>query len=376
VSATIKESVPDATMITMFKPYVSERVAPALAEILKTSWIGQGPAVDKVEGKFEKLFGSFGALTLNSCTSALHLALILANVKENDEVITTPMTCSATNMPILYEKAKPVFADIQRLSLNIDPKDIKKKLTPKTKAIIVVDWGGEPCDMDEILEIAKDAKVSVIEDAAHALGAKYKAKYIGAVSDFTCFSFQAIKQITTVDGGILTCKDKDAYKRGKLLRWYGIDRNFKGDIYWKFKVEEAGFKYHMNDVTATMLSIQLDDLEKVNSRRREIVKRYRESLNNISGLTLLEKKPDRESGNWLFTILVERRDDFTKMLKDNDIEAHMVHVRCDVYPIFGGKRLNLPAMNEVEPKYVSIPLHQGLTDDEVDKVIKTIKKGW
>ena len=132
----------------------------------------------------------------------------------------------------------------------------------------------------------------------------------------------------------------------------------------------------MNDVTATMLSIQLDDLEKVNSRRREIVKRYRESLNNISGLTLLEKKPDRESGNWLFTILVERRDDFTKMLKDNDIEAHMVHVRCDVYPIFGGKRLNLPAMNEVEPKYVSIPLHQGLTDDEVDKVIKTIKKGW
>ncbi len=364
-------------MITMFKPYVSEKVTPALTEILKTSWIGQGPAVDRVEKKFEKLFGTFAALTLNSCTSALHLALILANVKDGDEVITTPMTCSATNIPILYERAKAVFADIEKSSLNIDPKDIKKKLTPKTKAIVVVDWGGEPCDMDDILAIAKEAKVAVIEDAAHALGAKYKGKYIGAVSDFTCFSFQAIKQITTVDGGILTCKSDDAYKRGKLLRWYGIDRNFTGDIYWKFKVEEAGFKYHMNDVTATMLSIQLDDLDKVNSRRREIVKRYRESLKDVKGLTLLEKKPDRESGNWLFTVLVERRDDFTKMMRENGIETHMVHVRCDVYPIFGGKRLDhLPAMNEVEPKYISIPLHQGLSDDDVDKVVKTIKKGW
>lgn len=363
-------------MITMFKPYVSEKVAPALTEILKTSWIGQGVAVDKVEKKFENMFGTFGVLTLNSCTSAIHLALVLSNVNDGDEVITTPMTCSATNVPILYQRAKPVFADIQKTSLNIDPKDIKKKITSKTKAILVVHWGGEPCDMDEILAIAKEKNIPVIEDAAHALGAKYKGKYIGAISDFTCFSFQAIKQITTVDGGILTCKDEKAYKRGKLLRWYGIDRTFTGDIYWKFKVEEAGFKYHMNDVTATMLSIQLDDLEKVNARRRAIVERYRRSLNNVTGLTLLDKKQDRESGNWLFTILVDRREDFGKMMKSNGIETHMVHVRCDVYPVFGGKRLNLPAMNEVEPKYVSIPLHQGLSDEEVDKVIATIKKGW
>ncbi|MDP3788805.1 MAG: DegT/DnrJ/EryC1/StrS family aminotransferase, partial [Candidatus Omnitrophota bacterium] len=253
---------------------------------------------------------------------------------------------------------------------------IRKKITPKTKAIMVFHWGGEPCDMDEISAIAKERNIPVIEDAAHALGAKYKGKYIGAVSDFTCFSFQAIKQITTIDGGMLTVRDEKAYKRGKLLRWYGIDRTFTGDIYWKFKVEEAGFKYHMNDVTATMLSIQLDDLEKVNSRRRAITDRYRESLNNVPGLMLLEKKADRESGNWLFTVLVERRDDFAKMMKSNEIETHMVHVRCDVYPIFGGKRLDLPAMNEVEPEYISIPLHQGLSDEEADKVIKTIKKGW
>ena len=363
-------------MIRMFKPCMSEKAGPAVAEILKTTWIGQGPVVDRVEKKFEKMFNAAGALTLNSCTSAIHLALILANVEERDEVITTPMTCSATNIPILYQKAKPVFADIQRTSLNIDPQSIREKLSPKTKAIMVVHWGGEPCDMDEILQMAEEREIPVIEDAAHALGATYKGKYIGAVSDFTCFSFQAIKQITSVDGGILTCKDSQAYKRGKLLRWYGIDRTFKGDIYWKFKVEEAGFKYHMNDVTATILSVQLDELHNVNARRREIVNHYRESFKNIPGLTMLEKKKDRESGDWLFTVLVERREDFIKMMKDNGIETHMVHIRCDVYPIFGGKRLDLPAMNEVEPKYVSIPLHLGLTDEDLDKIITTIKKGW
>jgi len=363
-------------MIRMFKPYVSERVAPAVAEILKTDWIGQGPAVDNVEKKFERMFDFSGALTLHSCTAALHLALILAGVGRGDEVITTPMTCSATNIPILYMGAKAVFADIQKTSLNIDPKSVREKLSDRTKAILVVHWGGEPCDMDEILSIAAERNLAVIEDAAHALGAEYKGKSIGAVSHFTCFSFQAIKQITSVDGGMLVCRDRAAYERGKLLRWYGIDRNFKGDIYWKFKVEEAGFKYHMNDVTATMLSIQLDDLRAVNARRAEIVKRYREALSGVPGLMMLEKKPDRKSGNWLFTVLVERREDFIKAMRQRGVDTHMVHIRCDVYPIFGGKRLMLPAMNEVEPKYVSIPLHSGLTDDEVAQVIGAIKKGW
>jgi len=363
-------------MIRMFRPYMSEKVGPAVAEILNTTWIGQGPAVDRVEKKFEKMFDAYSPLTVNSGTSALHLALILSNVKEGDEVITTPMTCSATNVPILHQKARPVFADICKTTLNIDPKSIRKKLSPKTKAIMVVHWAGNPCDMDEILEIAQERNVPVIEDAAHAVGARYKGKHIGAVGNFTCFSFQAIKQITSVDGGILTCKDAQAYKRGKLLRWYGIDRAFKGDIYWKFKVEEAGFKYHMNDVTATILSIQLDDLDSVNARRRQIADRYRESFSDIEGLTMLEQKDDRKSANWLFTILVKRREDFIKMMKANDIETHMVHVRCDVYPIFGGTRQDLPTMDEVEPEYVSIPLHLGLTDDDVDKIINAIRKGW
>jgi len=356
---------------------MSEKVLPALGEVLKTRWIGQGPKVDEAEEKFGRMFDVPYVVTLNSCTSALHLALVLSGVSEGDEVITTPMTCSATNIPILYCKGKAVFADIQPYTLNIDPKDIEKRITKKTKAILIVHWAGYPCDMDEIMVIAKKHKLAVIEDAAHAMGASYKNKNIGTIGDFTCFSLQAIKQITTGDGGILTVKNKDIDKRARLLRWYGLDRKFKGDIYWKYQIKEFGYKYHMNDIAAAMLVVQLDDLSKISKRRQEIVDRYRKDLNGVPGLTLLENKSDRKSGNWLFTLRVKNRENFTEKLRQNEIESHMVHVRCDIYPIFGGKRHDdLPIMNQVEPEYVSIPLHCNLTDDDVAKVIKVIKNGW
>ncbi|MFA6410049.1 MAG: DegT/DnrJ/EryC1/StrS family aminotransferase, partial [Candidatus Buchananbacteria bacterium] len=313
-------------MITMFWPYVPKEAIDVITEILKTRWIGQGPKVDEVEKKFSQQFNIPYSVTVNSGTAALHLALKLAGVEENDEVITTPMTCTATNIPILYSKSKAIFADIQAGSMNIDPEDIKRKITPKTKAIMVVHWAGYPCDMAEIMAIAKDHNLRVIEDAAHALAARYQDKYIGAVSDFTCFSFQAIKQITSIDGGMLTMKNEAESKRAKILRWYGIDREFKGDIYWKYQIKEIGYKYHMNDVTAAILDVQLDKIEAVAKRRKEIADQYLSGLKNVAGLTLLERKPGRESGNWLFTIQVQKRDDFQKKLADNDIESHMVHV--------------------------------------------------
>jgi len=362
--------------IVMFWPYMSPRVIKGLSKVLKTRWIGQGPKVEEVERKFSNMYKLPYVVSVNNCTAAMHLSLILAEVKDGDEVITTPMTCSATNIPILYCRGKAVFADIQEDTLNIDPRSIEQKITKKTKAIIAVHWAGYPCDMDEILKIAKRHNLCVIEDAAHALGAYYRGRRIGSISDFTCFSFQAIKQITSVDGGILTVKSRDNYKRAKLLRWYGIDREFVGDIYQKFNVKEFGYKYHMNDMTAAMLIVQLDDLPKVLARREKIVKIYRKNLNNVAGLELLESKDDRISGNWLFTIKVKNRKGFIEKLHQNQIESHMCHIRCDVYPIFGGKRLDLPAMNKVENKYVSIPLHTKLTDDDVSRVIKVIRGGW
>ncbi len=366
-----------SSTITMFWPYVSEKVAPAIAETLKTRWIGQGPKVEAAELKFSKMFNMPYVVTVNSCTSALHLALILAGIDDGDEVVTTPMTCAATNTPILYCKAKAVFADIQSSTLNIDPKDIEKKITQKTKAIIVVHWGGYPCDMDEIMAIAKRHKIAVIEDAAHALGASYKGNNIGTIGDYTCFSFQAIKQITTGDGGILTVKDERISKQAKLLRWYGIDRGFKSDTYWKYLIKEIGYKYGMNDIAAAMLIVQLDDLPEILKRRRAIAKRYREELAAIPGLTLLENKPDRQSGNWLFTVRTKNRDAFQNKLNNCGIESSMVHVRCDISPIFGGERQKgLPVLDEAEAEYISIPLHCKLTDDDVGKIINVIKSGW
>ena len=363
-------------MITLFWPYVSERTSQAVAEVLKTSWIGQGPAVDALEKKFENLFRIPHAVTVNSCTSAIHLSLILSGVKDGDEVITTPMTCSATNIPILYCRAKAVFADIEPQTLNLDPQSVAKKVTPKTRAILAVHWGGQPCDMAALHDIAKKHRLPVIEDAAHALGATYQGKSIGAVSDFTCFSFQAIKQITSGDGGMLTALSPDQAHHAKILRWYGMDRNFKGSFYDKHCIAEVGYKYHMNDIVATMASTQLDDLPALAARRNAVAARYRKELSGVSGLTLLEEKKDRTSGNWLFTLRVQNREKFIQHLLDHEIESHLVHVRCDIFPIFGGKRLDLPNMNAAEKEYVSIPLHNHLTDDDVTKVIQTIRQGW
>ena len=362
-------------MITLFWPYISKSVMKPLSKVLASRWIGQGPKVNELEYKFAKMYSIPHVLSVNNCTSAIHLALILSGVKDADEVITTPLTCAATNIPILYQRARPVFADIQKDTLNIDPESVERKITGKTKAIMVVHWSGYPCDMDEISRIAKKHNLAVIEDAAHALGASYHGKYIGSISDYTCFSFQAIKQITSGDGGILTTRLKTAFKRAKLLRWYGINRELGVAKQWKY-VKEAGYKYHMNDIAASILIAQLKDLPGLLRRREQIAKFYSENLRNIPGVKLRFQKPDRISGNWLFCLLVEKRADFIRKLKENNIESGPVHLRCDIYPVFGGKRLNLPGMNFVEPKYVSIPLHTRLSDADVGKIVRVIKSGW
>lgn len=362
--------------ISLFWPFVSPRVAPALQQVLETRWIGQGPLVDRVEEVFYRRFAVPHAVAVNSCTAALHLALILAGVQEGDDVLTTPLTCYATIAPILYQRARPVFADINPETLNIDPASIEQNITDRTRAILVVHWGGEPCDMDEIHAIASERGIPVIEDAAHALGATYRGRAIGGISPLTCFSFQAIKMLTTGDGGMLATLSAEHATRARRLRWYGIDRGFEGDIYEKFQIRELGYKYHMNDLAAAMLIVQLEELTQVLERRRQLVERYRESLKDIDGIDLLAKPGDRESANWLFIILVDRRADFQRRLKAAGIETSLVHIRCDLYPIVGGTRQELPGMNAIEPRYVALPLHHRLSDEDLEYILDTIHKGW
>jgi len=303
----------------------------------------------------------------------------MAGVKACDEVITTAQTMMATSHVILAQQAKPVFADVQYDTGNIDPNDIERRITPRTKAISVVHWAGYPCDMDEVKQIAGRHGLAVIEDAAHALGASYRGKPIGTISDYTCFSFQAIKHVTTGDGGMLSVLTQAKYEEARRRRWYGLDRDKRvpsplGEAI--FNVTEVGYKAHMNDIAAAMGLEHLKEFDRIFARRHKIARHYREELANVPGLKLFRQDSDREHGYWLFPVHVENRLDFISALKGRSIEASVVHLRIDRNEIFGGLRTDLPHLDRFTETQVCIPLHAELTDADVDAVVAAIKRGW
>ena len=231
--------------IVLFYPNVPKKAIAAVTEVLQSRWIGQGPRVAQFEQEFTKRFAGQGtSLAVGSGTDALHLAYILSGLKEGDEVITPVFTCTATSIPFLYMGVKIRFADVDPETLNINVKHVRELINEKTKAIVCVHYGGLPCDMDELLAIAKEYNIPVVEDAAHALGATYKGKKIGEISDFTMFSFQAIKHITTGDGGMLVVKDPSLVAQAERIRWFGIDRSNKQKGTWENDIWEVGYKYH------------------------------------------------------------------------------------------------------------------------------------
>lgn len=365
--------------IRMFSPYVSKRAGSAVNKVLKSKYLGEGPVVKEFEKKFSELIGAKYPVAVNSGTAALHLAVVMAGVKPGDEVITTAQTMMATSHVILAQYAKPVFADIQYETGNINPNDIENRITKKTKAIIPVHWTGYPCDMDEIHEIAEKHNLPVIEDAAHALGAFYKGKSIGTISPYTCFSFQAIKHVTTADGGMLCLDSMEKYYEARRKRWYGIDRdNRKSSILGEpeWNVNEIGFKYHMNDFSAALGLENLKELKSILKRRVEIAQRYEEELSKIKGIKLFERKPNRRSANWLFSMHVERRLDFLKMMLKKGIEASVVHNRIDTNDAFGPLRKDLKQLARFTETHVSLPLHNYLSNGDMDYILKCIRSGW
>jgi len=251
--------------ISFFNTYIAPDAHIKINDVLSTTLLSEGKLVSKFELELASTLKIKNVVALNSGTSALHLALILAGVGEGDEVILPAQTFIASGLAIRYVKGTPVFADIQYLTGNIDPNSIRKKITNKTKAIMVVHWAGYPCDMIEIREIANEYGIPVIEDAAHALGASYKNTPIGAISEITCFSFQAIKHLTTGDGGGLAITDEKMMKVAKKLRWFGIDRasspmDFLGERI--YDADQIGFKYHMNDYAAALGKTRVTVTEK------------------------------------------------------------------------------------------------------------------
>lgn len=369
--------------IPLFKVYMADEIDAPLLEVLHSGWIGEGPKVEKFEENLKNYFGNPYLSTVNNGTAALHLAYHMAlypdgpktsHVDTNAEIITTAITCTATNTPIINNGAKLVWADVDPLTGNIDPKDIERKISKNTKAIAMVHWGGNPCLIDEINEIAHKYNIKTVEDAAHGIGMWYKNKPVGNASDYTCISLQAIKSITSVDGGILMMKDQKSYDRAMLLRWYGIDRTRKEgvDLRCEIDVEEAGYKFHMNDVAAIIGDTNFKHLNEIVNRHRENAEYYDEVFADCDRITVAPENPDGKSSYWLYTIHVPNRDDVMKKLNEAGIMASKVHSRNDTHSMFNEYRTELPNSEKFNATHLCIPVGWWVTDEDREYIAEKV----
>lgn len=364
---------PPGKQIPLFKVFMPETVKEPLLKTLFSGYIGQGAKVEEFEKELGKLIGNKNVLTVNSGTSALTLAYHMCLDEPGDEVITTPMTCAATNVPIINTKqGKIVWADINPKTGLINPSDLERKITRKTKAIVMVHWGGNPCNIDRINKIAKKYNLKTIEDAAHSLGVLYKGRCLGNnTSDFVVYSLQAIKHINTIDGGILVCKNIKDYKRAKLLRWYGIDRKDKTkDFRCEEDILEAGYKFHMNDVSATIGIEMLQYLKLILEKHQENAKFYNENLK----VDYVQENPDGKSVYWLYTILLpkHKRDRFIKYMLKNGVLVSKVHVRNDIHTTFKKFKSSLPGVHKFNSRHCCIPVGWWVTEKEREKIAKLV----
>ena len=374
----MKRSISEDNPAVLFYPYVPSEALDKVQSVLESRWIGQGPLVDKFEEEFEKFIGQGRAIAVGSGTDALHLAYLLADIGPGDEVICPVFTCTATNIPLLYLGAVPVFADINPQTMNICPKSIRSLITEKTKAIVTVDYGGLPCEYREIQQIAREYGLRIIDDAAHAIGGRYHESPIGLLADFTTYSFQAIKHITTGDGGLLFIKDESLLDKARRIRWFGIDRKAKFAGIWANDIKEVGYKYQMTDIGAAMGLAGLSRLDHVLSHRRNLLKTYEKELSGITGVynVGINNQENIFHAAWLHTILVDHREDLQKKLSQYHIESGQVHFRNDMYSIFGTRRDYLTNMDELESKYLVLPLHMRITEENVSDICQVIKSGW
>jgi perosamine synthetase len=363
--------------IVLFYPHVPRKAKEYVCDTLDSRWIGQGPKVDRFEPAFRSKFGFGGpCVAVGAGTDALHLSYLLAGIERGDEVLTPVFTCAATNIPLLHIGAKIKFVDVDPRTLNISIPDLKAKISEKTKAVVCVHYGGLPCDLDSIRAIASEYGVPVIEDAAQALGGAYKGVPIGAASDFAVFSFQAIKHLTTGNGGMLTFGDAGAEERARRLRWFGIDRVRKQKGIWENDIVEVGYKYEMTDIEAAIGLAGLEEFDEIIAFRRSLYGRYLQNLKGNGDITIVDDfNPEKGHAAWLFSVLVERRVDCQLKLRSRSIESGQVHFRNDRYSIFNCTEM-FPAMDSIDDNYLVLPLHTRMSLEDVDRICEVLGEGW
>jgi len=362
-------------MLPLFRVHMPETVLESVNKTLLSGYIGQGPKVEEFEKALVPWVGSPNGLTVNSCTAALRLAMRLAGVGPGTEVISSPVTCVASNSPILEQYADIVWGDVDPWTGNIDPLDVERKITPKTKAVVAVHWGGYPCEVDDLLRICRKYGIALIEDAAHAFGAVYRGRPMGSSQSYCCFSFQAIKHITTIEGGLLVCPSMDSYREGRLLRWYGIDRDTpRKDLRCEEDIKSIGMKYNFNDVGAAIGLEQLKYAKGILEKHRANAAYYDTVVHDLRKVKLLRYSTDRLSSYWLYTVRVSDRDDFQDFMKKKDIMVSQVHVRNDIHTAFRQYRRNLPGVDEFTRDQVSIPVGWWVGEEDRQKVAQAMKE--
>lgn len=350
----------------------AKELMPALESVLYSGQIAEGEQVYEFEERFGNHFKLPNVLAMSSGTAALHAALSLAGVQPGDEVISTPMTAEPTNTSILYCGAKVVWADVDPSSGNIDPESIRQSITAKTKAIVVVHYAGYPVRLAEIRAIADEFNIPLIEDCAHALGASYDGKPIGTVGDFGIFSFQAIKHMTTVDGGVLTVADPKLMTAAKKFRWFGM---LKGVPRTEVDIQTIGYKYNMNNVNATIGLVQLKHISSVLDRHISNGRYYDEQFQSIPRVDFACCDAAAQPSYWLYTLLSDHAEDIEKALNAAEVMASKLHRPNNFHSIFNCSKKPLPGLDRFYKRLLHIPCGWWVSDEDRERIVEVIKKG-
>jgi perosamine synthetase len=376
----VTEHAQATTEIPLFRPAYDEEELEAVREVLESGWVGLGPKTREFEERFAEYVGMRYAVGTNSASAALHLSMIVTNAA-GGEVITSPMTFVSTNHAILYVGAEPVFCDVEPDTMNIDAQKLEALVTRRTKAIVLIHYGGYACDMETILDIAERHGIAVVEDAAHGCGGEWNGRKLGAIGDLGVFSFHAVKNLAMGEGGAVTTNDEAVYKRLLKLRWMGITRDtwsraLGAEGYaWAYDVEELGFKYHLSDIAAAIGLVQLRKLDAANVRRRELVVRYDAGLAGISGLDLPGRRPYQTlPAAHNYVVRTTQRDALNAFLKARGIATGVHYIPNNLYELYRPYRGETPVAAAEWRRLLTLPVYPRLPDEEQDRVIAAVRE--
>jgi UDP-4-amino-4,6-dideoxy-N-acetyl-beta-L-altrosamine transaminase len=365
---------------------VNEEDIQAVCKVLRSDWLTTGPMVGQFERAFAETAGTKHAVAVSSGTAALHAAVFALGIKSGDEVITTPMTFAATSNCVLYQGGKPVFADVCRETLNIDVMEIKKAITPRTRAIICVDFSGQPCDMDELLDLATSYNLPVVEDAAHSLGAKYKQQPVGTLAKLTTFSFHPVKHVTTGEGGMVTTNDDVLADRMRIFRNHGmsVDHHHRQSfLTWMYAIGELGYNYRISDVQCALGLSQLGNITARLVRRREIADRYNKAFSSLSEVECPTLRSDRETSWHLYVLRLKTerlqadRLQIFRALRAENIGVNVHYIPVPWHPYYqhlGYQKGNWPTAEAEYERLLTLPLWYGMDDRDIEDTITAVHR--